>query len=268
MPKFANESERRVHVAQAGRSESLHALVRNIRQRRRALKAVAERVGDRTQWTDQPKWFRRLAPQARARFWWTGKSRFRADAGDFFFTKMALQVGGDDRQCWSHIGEQFVVGPSDSIAGKNVLIADPLQSASDETDEGVINELQLEYVGDEQHGDKACHRLRSWAVAHTGWGETEFCDWLIDAKTLLPVLFENFGGNPARYEFSFDSIDQELPAAIFQPPRDTGLTPSEPDQLGHGYDQHFLNAQDGSSGRISVRWGKTGPGRTSSNGLN
>jgi Peptidase family S41/Tricorn protease C1 domain len=266
--KFANEAERKAHIAGAGRSASLHALVGNIRQRRRALKEVAERVDDRTQWTDQPKWFRRLAPQAGARFWWAGKSRFRADASEFMFVGTPLQVGGDDRQCWSRIGDQLVIAPSESIARKDVLIADPLQSASDRTDEAVINELKLEYVGDEQYGDKTCHRLRSWAVAPTELNEPAFCDWLIDAKTLLPVLFEKFGDYVVRYEFSFDSIDQDLPPAVFQPPRDTGLTPNEPDQLGQGYDQHFLNALDGSAGRISVRWGKTGNAGTNSSGLN
>jgi hypothetical protein len=266
--KLANESERKARIAEAGRSTALRALVGKIRQRRRALKTLAERVDDRTQWTDQPKWFWRLEPRGRARFWWAGESRFRADASEFFFGGTALEVGGDDRQCWSRIGDQFVIGPADSIARKNVLVADPLQSASDQTDEAVIKELQLEYVGDERHGDKTCHRLRSWAVAQADSGETEFCDWLFDAKTLLPVLFEQFGGYAARFEFSFDRIDEELPAAIFQPPRDTGLTPGEPDRLGHGYDQHFVNALDGSAGRISVRWGKTGKGRTSSSGLN
>jgi hypothetical protein len=271
MTKFANEPERTAHISEAGRSASLRALVGNVRHRRRALKAVAERVDDRTQWTDQPKWFRRLEPLHKARFWWAGKSRFRTDAGEFFFAGVPLQVGGDDRQCWSRIGDQFVIGPAESIARKNVLIADPLQSASDQTDEAVIKELQLEYVGDEQHGGKTCHRLRSWqsgTIAQTGLGQSEFREWLIDAKTLLPVLFEEFGGLPVRYEFSFDSIDEELPAATFHPPSDTGLTPSEPEPLGDGYDQHFVNALDGSAGRISVRWGKTGKGRTSSGGLN
>ena len=266
--KVANESQRKARIAEAGRSAALRALVGNIRQRRRALKTVAERVDCRTEWTDQPKWFRRLEPQARARFWWAGKSRFRADAGDFFFAGTALQVGGDDRQCWSRISNKFVIGPADSIARKNVLIADALQSASDQTDEAVIKELQLEYMGDEEHGGKTCHRLRSCAVAQTDFRENGFCDWLFDAKTLLPVLFERFGGYPVRYEFSFERIDAELPAALFQPPRDTVLTPSEPERLGDGYDQHFVNALDGSAGRISVRWGKIGEGGTSSSGLN
>jgi hypothetical protein len=54
----------------------------------------------------------------------------------------------------------------------------------------------------------------------------------------------------------------------FQPPSDTGLNPREPDAFGDGHDRHFVNALDGSAGRISIRWGKTGKGGVSSSGLN
>ena len=197
-----------------------------------------------------------------------GKSHFRADASLFFFAGVPLQVGGDDRNCWSRIGDHLIIGPADAIKQKNVLIADPLHSASDETDETVIKELQLEYVGDVQQGDRTCVRLRSWRTARTGRYKPDYDEWLIDKQTLLPVAFEEFGSNPLRYEFAFDSIDKDLPAATFAPPTDAGLAPSKPDSLGDGYDQHFVNALDGSAGRLSVRWGKTGTGRTSSSGLN
>jgi hypothetical protein len=183
-----------------------------------------------------------------------------------FLYRRPVAGGGDGRQCWSRIGNQFVVAPSDSIALKDVLIADPLRSESDQSDEAVIKELGLEYVGDEQHRGRTCHRLRSLqprTIATTGLINSEFREWLIDAKTLLPVLFEEFGDTPVRYEFSFDSIDQELPAETFRPPSQTGLTPIKPEPLGDGYDQRFLNALDGSAARISIRWGKTAKGGTS-----
>jgi hypothetical protein len=194
-PKFANESERAAHIADSGRSQSLAALVGSLRQRRRALKSLVERVDDRTLWTDQPTWFRTLQPAGSARFWWQGKSQVRADGSGFFFDGFPLQVGGDDRRCWSRIGDQMVIGPSGSIAQKNVLIADPLRSVSSASDEAVIKELQLEYVGDEQHGGAACHRLRSWdskTLAQSGSSQLAYCEWLFDAATLLPVLFEKF----------------------------------------------------------------------------
>jgi hypothetical protein len=180
-------------------------------------------------------------------------------------------IGPWIRRVSSWIGKQFVIAPSDSITLKNVVIADPLQSESEQSDEALIKELQLEYGGDEQHQSRTCHRLRSFAprtVAQTGLVDPEFREWLIDAKTLLPVLFEEFGDSPVRYEFSFDSIDEELPAETFYPPREAGLTSSKPEPLGDGYDRRFLSALDGSAARISVRWGKTGKGRTNSIGLN
>jgi hypothetical protein len=182
-----------------------------------------------------------------------------------------FQVGDDDRRCWSRMGDQLVIGPSDSIAQKNVLIADPLRSASSASNDAVIKELRLEYVGDEQYGGAACHRLRSWdsqTLAQSASSQLEYCEWLFDAATHLPIVFEKFGDVPVRYEYSFESIDKQLPATVFQPPNDTGLNPREPDALGHGYDRHFVNAVDGSAGRISIRWGKTGNGGVSSSGLN
>jgi len=268
MTRVENESERRARIAAAGRSEPLRALVAKVRQRRRALKSAVERVDDRTQWTEQPQWFRHLEPPGSAQFWVEGKSHFRADASGIFYVGVPLQVGGDDRTCWSRIGDQLIIGPSDSIAQKNVLIADPLHSASDQSDEAVIKELQLEYAGDVRQADRTCSRFRSWRTARRDRGESEYCEWLIDKQTLLPVVFEEFGGNPVRYEFSFDSIDKDLPAATFSPPSDTGLTPSKSDPLGDGYDRHFVNALDGSAGRLSVRWGKTGRAGTNSSGLN
>ena len=141
-----------------------------------------------------------------------------------------LQVGGDDRQCWSRIGKQFVTAPSDAIALKHVVIADPLQSDSDQSDEAVIKELQVEYRGEAPHRGRACHRLRSplpRTAAQTGLVKSDYREWLIDATTLLPTFFEEFGETPARFEFSFEGIDKELPAAMFYPPSEAGLTPSK-----------------------------------------
>lgn len=96
----------------------------------------------------------------------------------------------------------------------------------------------------------------------------EFREWLFDAKSLLPVLFEAFSNIPVRYEFTYDSIDEELADEIFEPPVDVGRTPAEPEPLEKGFDQRSFNVLDGSAGRISIRWGKTGPRGTQSSGLN
>jgi hypothetical protein len=270
--KFADDAERAAHIDNAGRSDSLRALIEKIRQRRLALKSVVEQVYDRTSSTDQSTWFQVLEPASWARFWWQGKTQFRADGSAYFFNNLPLHVGGDDRLCWSWIGNKLVIDASDSIARKNVEICDPFLADSGAFDEKVIARLQLEYLGEQRHNGALCHRLRSWVPRTkpmTGFAQSEFRDWLIDAQTLLPVMLEEFAERPLRLEFAFESIDQKLPAETFQPPKDTGLVPGKPDPLGENFDQNFVNALDGSAGRISIRWGQIGKrGNTSSSGLN
>jgi hypothetical protein len=266
---IARESAR---ITEAGTAEPLRRLVARVRERRRALKSLVETVRDRSYTTNQPWWFHTLEVERSARFWWQGKAQFRADASRFFFPGVPLLVGGDDRRCWSRIGEQFVTAAADAIAVKNVFFGDPLFAARDLTDEAIIGEMKLEYLGEEQYGDANCYRLRSWTfrpASENSPARFDFHDWLIDAKTLLPVVYEEFSsGAPLRFEFNYERIDEELPAEIFEPPTDTGIEPVDPEPLGEGFDKYFLNAMDGSAGRISVRWGKTGKRGTHSSGLN
>lgn len=269
--RLADSAQESARIAEAGRSEPLRLLVARVRNRRRALKSLVETVTNRTARTDQPLWFQMLKVEQSARFWWQGKAQFRTDASAYFIPGVPLLVGGDDRQCWSLIGERFVTAAAD-VPQKNVFIADALRAASDKTDEAVIEELQLEYLGEEQHGDVPCHRLRSWRrreKLETGLVQSDYRDWLFDAKTLLPVVLEEFGSDiPLRLEFTHEKIDEELPTEIFAPPADTDIKPVGVEPLGEGFDNYFLNAMDGSSGKISVRWGKFGKRGMNSSGLN
>src|SRR5262249_23640462 len=146
VPAFADEAERSAHIAAAGRSERLLTLVAQIRQRRRQLKSVVEHVVDRTKWTDQPTWFQHLTPDGRGQFWWQGDHRIRVDGGAYFFEGQPLQVGSDGRHAWCRIADHFIVGPADAIAGRNVLVCDPLQAGRDQTDGAIVKDLQMEFV--------------------------------------------------------------------------------------------------------------------------
>jgi hypothetical protein len=98
------------------------------------------------------------------------------------------------------------------------------------------------------------------------WGLVQ---WWIDAESLLPVAVENYSTS-SRYvhDFSFRHVNEPIAQTLFRTPSGEGITRAEPEPLGEGYDRTFLNARDGSAGRMSVRWGKKGPKGTSSSGLN
>ena len=60
-------------------------------------------------------------------------------------------------------------------------------------------------------------------------------DWLIDVKTLLPALHEQFSeGSCFRTEFTYERIDEALAEETFQPPKrpDLKSQPLEPLQRG------------------------------------
>ena len=253
------------------RAKTLLTLIGQIRQRRRELKSVIERVDDRTDWSKQSNWSTKLKPDNHGRFWWQGNARFRAEGDSFFFNGKPLRVGGNEKQCWSLISDHFVIGPSESILKQHVHIADAFLAESEWTDERLIREWQLDYLGDEQYQGRNCHRIRSRreiTYSKEPLFRTNHRDWLIDAKISLPIVCEDFGNVPRRFEFTSEKIDEELPDEVFQPPKVDGIVPRELEPVDDKYDHHFLNAFDGSSGNISIRWGKRGPGGTYSSGMN
>ena len=82
----------------------------------------------------------------------------------------------------------------------------------------------------------------------------------------LPVRVELLGSYAI--DFTHTRINEPIPDEEFRPQTgaDIKAVPSEP--LPEGFTRRFLNINDGSSGRMSVRWGMKGPKGTSSSGLN
>ncbi len=72
----------------------------------------------------------------------------------------------------------------------------------------------------------------------------------------------------SRHVYTYRSVNEPIAASRFRPPADDGIARQELDPLGEGYDRRFLNARDGSDGRMSVRWGKKGTAGWYSSGLN
>jgi hypothetical protein len=93
--------------------------------------------------------------------------------------------------------------------------------------------------------------------------------WWIDPENCRPsqvVLFSS--GFVQRMRFTYDTVNEQLPAADFAIPQLQGRAPEPPELLDADYTRRFIDLDDGSDGSMSLRWGKKGPKGSSSSGLN
>lgn len=121
-----------------------------------------------------------------------------------------------------------------------------------------MEEQKLEYLGVETMGDKTYHKLRGWSgvIADSArYRATEPVVWFFDTETLL-LRKVRFQGD---ITFLYQSLDTPLPESLFALPDSKELTVSEFERLEKGYDKRCLYISDGSNGRVSFRWGTTGP---------
>jgi hypothetical protein len=160
--------------------------------------------------------------------------------------------------------KKMVFCPFDAMRDRTVIIGDPFGSKRFSSTEKAIQEMKLEYLGEVTRDGKTYHRVRSWVGYILMDSAYAVSQWLIDAQTSLPAVFEN---SSYRYEFSYARIDEPIPLETFQAPTVAGV-PREPFKLEEGYDHFTISACDGSNGRMSARWGQQGAKGSSSSGLN
>jgi hypothetical protein len=260
-------AEQEKHVAEAGRSAKLIEVVDAVRRNRLSIKSLEESVRTTALWADQPAWFTNISANS-ARFAFQGDRQFYSDVSDIM--RIPFRVGSDGKECWRLVDKKIEICPFESIQVKNLQFSDPFGSRHFSTTENAINKLRLEYFGTEDYDGKICHRIRSWKdVCNEGGFVGGICDWLIDTETQLPVLQEEFYQNSCvRNEFIHRRINEPIPIEVFQAPADPELERKPLQTLEEGCDLYFLNALDGSGGKMSVLWGQKGSERTVSNGLN
>jgi hypothetical protein len=259
-------SKEQARIAEAGRSARLRELVAAVHGTRRELESVEETVRTTHLSADRSRWFSQVRSDW-ARFWLQGDRQFCADVSSIM--NITFRVGSDGDECWFLAKDEVVGCPFDAVDVKNVVICDPLGAKRYDTAEEAIRELKLEYLGTVEHDGAACHRIRSWRASVSRHWTRGFRDWLFDAETLLPVVEEEFASIfHFRHDVVYHRVNEPLPVEAFQPPADAALNRRDLEPLGEGYNRRFLNACDGSDGRMTVRWGKTGPAGRSSSGLN
>jgi hypothetical protein len=272
-------------IAEAGRSTKLRELIEAVRRNRLAMKSLEETVRTTMLYGDRQHcgWLSDLDVNY-GRFGFQGERQFYADVTNIMqfspvqnVPSYAFRLGSDGRECWfftlgydakkidyNTTKMQVISCPFDAMRDKKVIIGDPFGSKRFSSTGQAIEQLKLEYLGELTHEGKTCHRVRSWTSSLFMNRAYGICDWLIDARSLLPVVCETMG---SRSEFLYSRINEPIAPEVFQSPTAADLT-RKLNKLEEGYDHFFMSACDGSDGRMSARWGQQGAKGTSSSGLN
>jgi hypothetical protein len=254
-------------IEQAGRSAELRKVVESARKARRELKSVSVESVQSTLGSYGVTDWSQFIFSSGARFEMQGRQKFLGVIDDIMRTP--FRVGSDGDVCWFRMGDERIVLPAKDVTEKNVLIADAFDAFDSADADAVIHDMKLEYAGETTVRGRRCHRLRSWTL---GPGPSRFPraprEWCVDAETLLPLRLDAGGLAFVRIEFTHTRINGPIPDKEFRPDTDPGVRAGSSQALSEEYTTRFLNVIDGSTGRMSVRWGEKGPKAMRSSGLN
>jgi hypothetical protein len=262
----------RVKIEAGTKEPSLLELLETMKQKRMQLTSLAERVQNLMLF-QKDGLFYELQSQS-ATFKWQKPDQYYGDVTDIMSMCTDFRIGSDGQRWWWHEESanttNFVVCPVKEMHELNISICDPFD-LTHMTPAAAALELGLNYVGVSNAGVTDYPLLEAWKVDRipeiTPLGS--LIQWRIDPQNYRPAEITMFTSDfVMRMRFLYDAVNKSLPAGDFAVPKLGGLSPTPPETLGNGYTNRFVNLSDGSDGRMSVRWGKKGPKRTSSSGLN
>ncbi len=244
--------EQEARIAEAGRSAKLREVVEAVRRNRLSMKSLEETVcatcacdelDERLGWES-------AVSMRRARFAFQGDRQFFADASNQGSSKSVVtsyQVGSDGQECWGYsairrlpnsdkVEKEVQFCPYGKVHDKYVTIADPFGAKRFASTEKAIASLKLEYLGQVEWEGRTCHRIRSWA----GSADDEcflrgFYDWLIDARSLLPVVCD---AQFVHYGFLYGPVNQPIAQEAFRPPTGTDIK-RKPSEFEKGFDRFW-----------------------------
>jgi hypothetical protein len=254
-------------IEQAAQSEKLLQLVESVRKARRGLRSVSEEVRLASTFRRLASWDDTFQMEG-ARFKMQGEQKFLGVVDDIM--RIPFRVGSDGTTAWLRVNDERTTLPAQEIKEKNLLFCDPFDSGGADPAKRIIQDLKLEHLGEALIRGRRCQRVRSWVAE---LGPIDFVspirEWFIDAQTLLPlrvVMTASWGSQIIDYRYI--SVNQPIPDKEFSPDEEPGVKDVKAQPLEKGYTHRFLNVIDGSSGRMSVRYGEKGPERQRSPGLN
>ena len=249
--------------------------LKSIREQRAGITSLVERV-QMLMLNRQEGAFTSLSAKS-ATFQWQQPGRYHADVSQIMSSCTVFEIGCDGDNWWWHMESawrdraRLVVCPATEMQHAYISICDPFNLTS-QTPEQAATELALIYAGHARLADAECHLLDRWDI------DTSVPDfipsgsltrWWIDVHTGRPIEVRGVSGfYLTRTRFLYDAVNQPPPPQAFAVPKVAGLPSTQPEELDADYTSRFVNLRDGSDGRMSVRWGKTGPKGRSSSGLN
>jgi hypothetical protein len=255
------------------RNPRLLNLLETMKQKRAQLTSLSEKVQDLSLARNDSSF---IELQSRsATFKWQKPDQFSGDATDFMPGCDDARMGSDGRRCWwrcqlsDDTNGSFFVCPAKEMDELNISICDPFDLAR-QTPSVAAARRDLNFAGNPDAAGDALPVVSGWQINtnHPGAPFGFLLEWRMDPQTFLVREIRRFTVfRVDRMKFFYDSVNEPLSAGDFAVPDFNGLAP-EPDPLDADYTSRFLNLRDGSDGRMSLRWGKTGPKGTSSSGMN
>ncbi len=250
----------------------LLALLESMAQQRKNLTSLVERV-QTISLSGEGANFTRFAATS-ARFLWQHPNRFFADASGPMLSCRIFRIGCDGEQAWWHIehGEErsLTVCPAPEVQVFNLSFCDPFKLTKLQAREAAAQGLI--YRGQTTVEGRPCDQIETWEMPspEDKTARPEPRSWYIDSESRRPLLITyEFGDRFVyRMHFLYESVNQPIPQDAFSVPQNAQLTRKQVEPLDADYTKRFLNAEDGSAGEMSVRWGKQGPKGRSSSGLN
>jgi tRNA A-37 threonylcarbamoyl transferase component Bud32 len=271
-------SEQLDDIASAAKDPRLEQLLSSMKAARARLTSGVETVQSLSLFGGKGVYDLQLMSHS-ATFKWQGTNQVYADISDIMNMK-AFILGSDSTTCWlysddEHNGRRLDSAPTATVADIYTSIADPF-ALTKLTVKEAIAKGRLLYQGRTPLAGQDCHRVQSWMVRQSpnepGGVLAGKMEWWIDAETLLPVQAvhdSQFGCETVR--FHYDELNQPLPAAAFQPPVEPGAGVKSDDWYERKLEpdeNRFLTIKDGGDGRMTGRFGVSGPSGTTSSGLN
>jgi RNA polymerase sigma factor (sigma-70 family) len=258
----------RKQIEQAGREEKLKQLVESIRKARRDLRSVSEEVRSAhmaASYGQNTYWYQTIEMQGSS-YQMQGE-KYLGVVDDIM--RIPFRVGSDGETCWFRRNNEQIALPAKEIKEKNLRLCDAFDSCNKASSERIIEDENLEYRGESVISGRRCHRVRSWAVSLSPFSSfTPIREWHIDSELLLPLRVEMMGMGLQVIDYTHSNVNQAIPDKVFRPAAEPGVKAVEAEPLNEGYTLCFLSVNDGSSGRMSIRWGMKGPKGQSSSGLN
>jgi hypothetical protein len=180
---------------------------------------------------------------------------------------MPFRIGSDGTTCWFRARDRIVEIPFDQVEEKHLHFCDPFDANGADDVDRVIRDRKLEYLGESIIRGRRCYQIRSYDIKFlTADITTPMIQWSIDAETLMPVRVER--DDTIATDYLDVRINEPIPDEEFRPTVAPDLRAEKVGPLPEGYTRRFLKVDDGTGGRMSVRWGMTGPKGTNSSGLN